>query len=57
MQAESWLMLQRPSSGCLRMWTLGDRVIGARMLAATGQAGLLEIRDDGAGNGQQDQAF
>ena len=31
--------------------------MGARMLAATGQAGLLEIRDDGAGNGQQDQAF
>ena len=41
MQAESSLMSQRPSSGCLRTWTLGDRVAGAQVLAATGQAGWL----------------
>ena len=38
------------------MLTLGDRVVGVRVLAATGQAGLLVIRGDG-GNGQQDKAF
>ena len=41
MQAESSLIPQRPSSGCLRMWALGDRVAGAQVLAATGQAGWL----------------
>ena len=41
MQAESSLMPQRPLSGCLRMWELGDRVAGAQVLAATGQAGWL----------------
>ena len=44
MQAESSLMPQRPSSGCLRMWALGDRVAGAQVLAATGQAGWLAGR-------------
>ena len=34
-------MPQRPLSGCLRMWELGDRVAGAQVLAATGQAGWL----------------
>ena len=41
MQAESSLMSQRPSWGCLRMWALGDRVAGAQVFAATGQAGWL----------------